>query len=364
MRVVDLRTSGTPTSVPTVEVRTSSGAELLRAIGALVAPDPTEYDVGADRIRDLRAALPADLVADIDAFGHGDDKTFLVLSEIAARLDEPAGVDELLEALVRDPELTWHLLLAHQTQDWGAAPDDLRERVAVGEPVAVATVRKLAEGSGCPSGVRSLLSHDPAEHGRTVANIVERFRDAAWDRLEAEAMGAVERDAAYRRAQLDAGADVATVVLEATNGYELGDDPAVRRVVLLPSFWLRPWIVIGRFRDTEILSTPVADQFLALPPAAPPPALLKLFKALSDEGRLKLLRRLSTGPISLHDAATELDVAKATAHHHLSILRQAGLVSVRGAGRTTRYALRADPPAAARDALAAYVQPDATVPQA
>jgi hypothetical protein len=67
---------------------------------------------------------------------------------------------------------------------------------------------------------------------------------------------------------------------------------------------------VERFRAID-----VAD-----PSEAPPPALLKLFKALSDEGRLRLLRRLSAGPISLTEAAGELDVAKATAHHHLAIL--------------------------------------------
>jgi DNA-binding transcriptional ArsR family regulator len=51
----------------------------------------------------------------------------------------------------------------------------------------------------------------------------------------------------------------------------------------------------------------------------------------------------------------QLGVAKATAHHHLSILRQAGLVTMRGEGRTTRYALRHDPADAAREAIAAYI---------
>jgi DNA-binding transcriptional ArsR family regulator len=83
-----------------------------------------------------------------------------------------------------------------------------------------------------------------------------------------------------------------------------------------------------------------------------------------DEGRLKLLRRLSSGPISLSEATAELDVAKATAHHHLSILRQAGLVVDRWRGRGSRAtALREDPAEAAADLLAAYLQPHRTAPQ-
>jgi DNA-binding transcriptional ArsR family regulator len=146
-------------------------------------------------------------------------------------------------------------------------------------------------------------------------------------------------------------------VLEATNGYALEEDPSIRRILLLPSFWLRPWIIVDQLfdLDTLVLSTPVADAFVALPAEVPPPSLLKLSKALADEGRLKLLRRMSTGPVSLGEATEQLGVAKATAHHHLSILRQAGLVVMHGGGRSTRYALRIDPAEAAHDALAAYV---------
>jgi DNA-binding transcriptional ArsR family regulator len=200
-----------------------------------------------------------------------------------------------------------------------------------------------------------------------VRETVERFAAEVWPALAAEAMGPIERDVAHRQEQLATTDDAAAVVLDATNGYELEPEPAGRRVVLLPSYWLRPWLVISFLDATatatddsqplEVISTAVADAFLALPCEAPPPGLLKLFKALSDEGRLTLLRRMTPGPISLSEAASELGVAKATAHHHLSILRQAGLVSIRDEGRATRYALRDDPPKVAQEALAAYLQP-------
>jgi DNA-binding transcriptional ArsR family regulator len=143
--------------------------------------------------------------------------------------------------------------------------------------------------------------------------------------------------------------------VEATNGYELSDDLPVERVLLLPSYWFRPWLIINRIDDVEVLTSPVSDEHLALPSAAPSPALVKLTKALGDEGRLRLLRRMGGGPITLADAMDELDLAKTTAHHHLSILRQAGLVVIRGEGRDSRYALRAHAPTAAAKALEEYL---------
>jgi DNA-binding transcriptional ArsR family regulator len=354
VRVVDLRASA-PASEPTLQAFASGAAELLRAMGTLLARQPDQYDVGAARIEQVRAAMPDDLLAAIEGFGDRDHKTFLVLSVIAATLPRPAGVEELLAALDEDPELTWRLLVGHNLLGWDAVEEPVPQRVAAGDPDALARVRRLGDEPGCPEKVRALLTHDPVDHGRTVADLVRRFRDSVWEDLEAEAMGPIQRDVTHRRAQLEAGVPLEQVVLEATNGYELDDDPEVHRVQLLPSYWMRPWLVIGRIGDVEVLSTPVADEFLALPSEAPPPTLLKLFKALADEGRLQLLRRMSAGPIRLGDAVDVLGVTKATAHHHLSILRQAGLVSLRKAGRDTHYALREDPPEVARDALARYV---------
>jgi DNA-binding transcriptional ArsR family regulator len=367
VRVVDLRASAPP-ATPTIEVRTSSGVELLRLLGVLLTSDGSEFDVGAERLDRIRERVPSDLLDDARSFvtctaADGeqvtDEKLFVVLSLLAVEIPEPGGVAELVAHLEAHPDRTWRMLLAHHAQELpGKDTDELALRIEAGDREAIDAICALAEDEACPAGLRSLLEHQPEEHTATIVDLVTRFDVAIWRELEAEAMGPIERDAAHRLAQLDAGVDAAQVVLDATNGYELTDDPTVERVVLVPSYWFRPWLVIGRMdARTEVLSTVVAEEFLTLPSEAPPPSLLKLFKALSDEGRLRLLRRMSAGPISLADASDELDVAKATAHHHLSILRQAGLVLMRGEGRATRYALREDPATAATEALAAYVPP-------
>jgi DNA-binding transcriptional ArsR family regulator len=374
MRLVDLRGAASATP-PTVEVRASAAAELLRLVGVLLAPDPEGYDVGAERIAALRDRVPPELLRRARALGAatrdseeevrpGEDKAWLVLSLIGAYLPEPAGVEELVTFLRADPALAWRALLAHHVQD--LVPEDHRTRVLPrmiqGDPEALDQVRSAALTAD-HGRLQELVDRDPVTFGAEVVTVIEGVETALWAEVAAEAMGPIERDVAHRQQQLAAGVDPTTVVLEATNGYELPEDAAGHHVVLLPSYWMRPWLVVGPFLgsrtpggpEVEVLSTVVADQFLALPSEAPPPALLKLVKALADEGRLTLLRRMAGGPISLSEATEALDVAKATAHHHLSILRQAGLVSMSGEGRSTRYALRDDPAEVARDALAGYV---------
>ena len=354
MRLVDLRSSA-PAPTLRVVAQASAAAELLRLIGVLFSDEPSEYDVGRERLDRIRASVPQDLAEEIQAHRATDDgKDFLVLSLIAADLPDPSGVDELLAALHEDPAMSWRLLLTHVAQKLDPRPD-LDARLLAGDERTLDEVRELVEAAGGDPSVEELLDVDPVAYGRQVADIVERFEAQVWRGLADEAMGPIRRDADHRNERLASGADPTAVVVEATNGYEPPDDAGLRRIVLLPSYWMRPWLVVGhRGTDIEVISTVVADEFLVLPSEAPPPALLKLAKALSDESRLRLLRRMASGPVSLTEATDALDVTKATAHHHLSILRQAGLVSMRGAGRSTRYALRHDPADAARDALADY----------
>jgi DNA-binding transcriptional ArsR family regulator len=375
VRVMDLRGSSSRNAPPTVEARASAAAELLRLIGVLIARDPAVYDIGVERIEAVRADVDPALLATATELGtvalppgtdlpDRDDKFFLVLAMLAALLPEPAGTDELLALFDDDPTLPWRAQLAHHAQELVADPPSLLTRVLAGEDAAINEIRVLA-ATEQGAGLRELLDRSPEAFGVRVRETVERFAAEVWPALAGEAMGPIQRDVAHRQQQLATTDDPAAVVLEATNGYELDADPAGRRVVLLPSYWMRPWLVIGfletsagnRPHPLEVISTAVADTFLSLPCEAPPPRLLKLFKALSDEGRLTLLRRMTPGPISLGEASSELGVAKATAHHHLSILRQAGLVSIRDEGRNTRYALRDDPPKLAQEALAAYLQP-------
>jgi len=355
MRLVDLRSAAAPTKLEVIP-HASVAAELLRMIGVLWSPDPNEYDVGAARIEALRGRVPDDLAARIARLITDEEcKDFLILALLAASLPDPGGVDELLAALDDDPAMSWRLLVGQEAQHLDAVDPDLGIALMDDDPDAFAALRAWADDEGSSERLGQLLAADPTAHGRELRDIVIAVRDLIWREVEEEAMAPIRRDVAHRKERLAAGTDPVTVVVEATNGYEPPEDAGLRRLVLLPSYWMRPWLVIGhRGKGVEVISTVVADEFLVLPTEAPPPALLKLAKALSDESRLRLLRRMASGPVSLSEATDALDVTKATAHHHLSILRQAGLVSMRGTGRATRYALRQNPADSAREALNDY----------
>jgi ArsR family transcriptional regulator len=67
-----------------------------------------------------------------------------------------------------------------------------------------------------------------------------------------------------------------------------------------------------------------------------------LFHALSDETRLAILEMLRGGERCVCDLQDDLDAAQSRLSFHLKVLREAGLVRDRKAGRWSYYALNAD----------------------
>jgi DNA-binding transcriptional ArsR family regulator len=65
-------------------------------------------------------------------------------------------------------------------------------------------------------------------------------------------------------------------------------------------------------------------------------------KALADETRQKIMKLCCCKWLSVGEIVEQLDVAQPTVSHHLAILRDAGLVSIRPEGKQTFYTLNQD----------------------
>lgn len=69
------------------------------------------------------------------------------------------------------------------------------------------------------------------------------------------------------------------------------------------------------------------------------PPLAKLFKALSDDTRREILRLLQQGDLSAGEIADHFPITKASISHHLSALKEAGLVQDERRGQNIYYSL-------------------------
>lgn len=65
----------------------------------------------------------------------------------------------------------------------------------------------------------------------------------------------------------------------------------------------------------------------------------KVFQALNDPTRRKILQMLKAGNLSAGEIAEAFDISKPSISHHLDLLKQAELVDVRRDGQFIIYSL-------------------------
>jgi DNA-binding transcriptional ArsR family regulator len=122
----------------------------------------------------------------------------------------------------------------------------------------------------------------------------------------------------------------------ATNGIVWRPQPGVERVVLVPCAVMSPWSNHDRIDDALLFTFPLVDGM-----SDPLQRIQRLSWVLADRSRLAALRLLAERTLTLQELADELGVRKSTMHHHLALLRAAGLLRVPFG--TKAYSLRREP---------------------
>ncbi|RJQ53334.1 MAG: ArsR family transcriptional regulator [Nitrospiraceae bacterium] len=67
--------------------------------------------------------------------------------------------------------------------------------------------------------------------------------------------------------------------------------------------------------------------------------LISVFKALSDETRLKMLKVFQKGEICVCDLVSVLDTSQPRISFHLNVLKEAGLIKDRKQGKWVHYSI-------------------------
>lgn len=195
-----------------------------------------------------------------------------------------------------------------------------------------------------------LLERPAVETKRGLVDIFARWHREVFGPDEATLVGRLAADA-ERTALLAARLPARELLETVTNGVRLADLSGVRRILLIPQVCMGPWNASTHWGGTLIVTHPIAPERGPLDAAQ----VARLYKALGDESRLRLLRALADGERTLSELTQQVGLAKSTAHHHLVILRDAGLVAT-SLEDDRRYQLRADAVAAAGEPLQALLR--------
>lgn len=218
-----------------------------------------------------------------------------------------------------------------------AVPDALIERVLDRDPAAMAEINP------------HVSEHFGGEVGPFLVASDEQYRSmcaalAAWlplfQEIEKRVARFADRDVAARRhEQRTLSPD--DLIERVTGGLRWVPDNQIRRVILAPSYFSRPFNYIYQGTDWRLFAYPITDAVLEAADAGmPPPSVVRLYRTLGDPTRLRTLKLLADRDWYLTELATQLELSKPTMKHHLAQMRAAGLVTVTEEGSLTYYSLR------------------------
>ena len=311
-----------------IEVEVSEAAELLLSLNAVLGGNDLEtFDIGAARLTEIRDSLDPDLLELATLLVSASDCTSSLLG-VVYESPAPRDVPGLLAAIeAMDPlEVQLTLMGYHARGHHIAEPETLR-LAALGEPTAVDALVEAASMWPEKQGlVRRFLDLGGEQLKSHVLLLLQRWNDEVFAATLPEIRPLLERDAEEKR-ELAARLPASEFVVRATGGIEYTAPPEIHAIVFFPSWWFRPWVLLNEHKNVRIFGYPISST-----PAdggADIGELARLYKALGDEKRLSLLTLLRRGPIALGEAAKEVGLSKSTTHHHLAILRHAGLVLIR-----------------------------------
>jgi DNA-binding transcriptional ArsR family regulator len=292
----------------------------------------------ADRrwLVEARAALPEPARSDREAL-LASELCIQVAELIVERPDvtTPAEFVAALGAL--EPRAAFRAIASSLFKD--AASEALAERAFDGDADAI---ERLVEAA--PEYHRAATAEilrDPIGIVGRLVGVLDAWQ-APFAQIEPRIRAMLERDVQAREddARTLAPGDL---IEKTTGGLRFIPEPGVARVVLAPSYFARPYNFLFSNDDWRLYGYPVADSALdSGDPLEPPPAVVRLHRALGDPSRLRILRLLADGDRYLTEIAQALELSKPTVKHHMAQLRAAGLVTLTEEGSLTYYSLRRD----------------------
>jgi DNA-binding transcriptional ArsR family regulator len=314
-----------------VDVVAGPAFELLIGLSTLTRADRSTTRPGW--VPELAACSP-ELRKAVALVGEQSAELWLHLLGLA--LERPADIVGVVRETTAD-ELRRHLVGVH-VPAWDTLVGAAALEAAAAGDTALLDHERYYAGQACES-LGAVLPLSAQQTKRRVLAVLDRF---AAELFDDGVVSALEADAeAKQRLQLPP----LQLIEEATRGYRYEPEDALDHVVLVPHTAARPWLLLCQHRRTRIICYPLREE-----EGLEERALL-LGRALADEGRVRMLRRLAAGDATLVELAETAGLARSTAHHHLAHLRAAGMVTMHGNARAYWFTLRREGLADARRVL-------------
>ena len=344
--LVNAGPAGVPQEPPSVRVAVGASFELLAALWAFLDDERHPvYEASSDLVRTEERRLGTDAVA-VRRFAGGSLRFWDHVLGLAIEAGPPYEIDSMLRLIetLDARELRLHLAGRYNAHIGRMATPDQVEGAVDGDAAAQRALKRAAypDEADWQRALRHVLRTD-ADHLRgELLHILRLWRERAFDEDEARLMDILEREAVATRRQAVRLGPI-ELIDHVTDGLRWAIDTSMRDVLLAPSFAARPIVFYVEHRGTTLILYPVSEESVRGDEFGPPGRLVKLVKALADEGRLKVLHTLRERELTVQEMAERMGVPRTSLWHHILILRSAGLVrATKAAGNQTTYQLQED----------------------
>jgi DNA-binding transcriptional ArsR family regulator len=333
-----------PDAPPILSIDVAPAYELLQSMAVVFGEEEGDtFEVGSEWLEEARERAGGELVGRIERVMMGETDTFVHLAGLVYDTPAPRDVPSFLAHLRETDatEIVLHLVQFYSREIRRMTPPAVIRAAVGGDPDAKREFMRTSypEWEARAAYLGRLLGRDIEELKAEVISVIEAWTERVWKPESVTIMPIIERDAEAKR-ELQRELPMDRFITTATNGVEFAPRPGIDRVVMVPSFVNRPLVTYNELGETLLIIYPVADESVSADADAPPLRLVRLSKALGDEKRLRILRALVDGEKSLVELAEMFGVPKTSMHHHMIVLRSAGLVAV-GVGQK-RYRLRSE----------------------
>lgn len=168
--------------------------------------------------------------------------------------------------------------------------------------------------------------------------LLSEWNEHYFKRFDKQKLAAIKQEA-DAKGKLAKMHDPLDLVESASNGMRIEPVDDLQSVILIPQYHCSPAAVLDFHRGMATCLYPFDPNDTSKNPES---RILPLSQALADERRLAIIGHLAETPRTLIEITEQVKLAKSTVHHHLVLLRKAGIVRAHYVGSTTAayYSIR------------------------
>jgi DNA-binding transcriptional ArsR family regulator len=281
-----------------------------------------------------RSDLPRELAAALDEVGDAEGESWLNLLGVPLDAGRPYTAERLVDALRSgDPVELRRQLLGRYAWSWcSLAGIDVIEAAATGDASAADELlrRPRYYGGQAAASLGVLVRLGPEETRDRIVRAAELGIACFVDESTADRLDGAERAA---RVALAAQPSL-TAIERLASGFRYVPEPEAESVTLVPHVEPTLPLVLAQHRSSRLIV------YGAAPALGSEERLQTLGRALADPKRVEILGLVGRGVGRPAELVSATRLSRSTVHHHLGLLREAGLIALEGNARAYTYVPR------------------------